>query len=416
MKQLFCLAKIVVLLVCSSSSIPAGQPATPPIEALTLDQALALAERQHPELAEAKALIDAAEGRVTQAGLFPNPEAIARMESAPLTGRTAREAEYLAGVSQPIPLGGRLGKGRQAEQLDRDRRIRELEVRRRNLQKRIRNAFATALYQTQAHQMQGKITTSLEKSVATTKARVEAGDLWKEELARAEMELLRAQVESKRSAAMHEQAMRALKAAIGNPDLPVKSLAGTLEAAFELSALETFTANLSNSPEMLLAGAEVRWREALLDLAKAERVPELRVEALYRRLEASKENAIDIGVTIPIPLFDRGQGRMREARAELSAAEARARSTENALNVRFQEMRDQFATALANSRILRTEVLPRVDSVLKASEARFEAGDISLAELLPVRRDWAAVQLTYLESLRDVMQAWADLSAFLQKP
>jgi outer membrane protein, heavy metal efflux system len=196
----------------------------------------------------------------------------------------------------------------------------------------------------------------------------------------------------------------------------VKSLAGTLEAAFELSALETFTANLSNSPEMLLAGAEVRWREALLDLAKAERVPELRVEALYRRLEASKENAIDIGVSIPIPLFDRGQGRMREARAELSAAEARARSTENALNVRFQEMRDQFATALANSRILRTDVLPRVDSVLKASEARFEAGDISLAELLPVRRDWAAVQLTYLESLRDVMQAWADLSAFLQKP
>ena len=50
--------------------------------------------------------------------------------------------------------------------------------------------------------------------------------------------------------------------------------------------------------------------------------------------------------------------------------------------------------------------------MLKGAEARYAAGDISLAEILPVRRDWAAVQLSYLESLRDVMQAWAALSPY----
>jgi hypothetical protein len=34
---------------------------------------------------------------------------------------------------------------------------------------------------------------------------------------------------------------------------------------------------------------------------------------------------------------------------------------------------------------------------------------------LPVRRDWAAVQLSYLESLRDVMQAWAALSPYVSR-
>ena len=48
--------------------------------------------------------------------------------------------------------------------------------------------------------------------------------------------------------------------------------------------------------------------------------------------------------------------------------------------------------------------------------ARHRAGDISLGEVLPVRRDWAAVQLTYLESLRDVMQAWAQVSGYLKSP
>lgn len=406
---------ISLLILAHSPFAYAAEQATNEFENLTLDQALDLAERLQPELAEAKALIESAEGRAKQAGTFPNPFAIARMESAPINGRTAGEAEYLAGVSQPIPLGGRLSKAREAEQLERDRRIQELEVRRRNLRKRVHSAFATALYQEQAFQTQGQIAASLEKFVATTKARVEAGDGLREDLARAEMGLLRAQVELRRSDFMREHAMVELKAAIGDPALSVKTLSGTLDAAFEIPTLETLAANLSTSPEVALAGAEVRAGQARVDLAKAERIPDVRVEVLYRRLEASKENSFDVGVSIPLPLFDRNQGRLREARAEVNASEARSRSTKNALSVRLHESHAHLTTALANTRALKTEVLPRADTVLKANEARFDAGDISLSEVLPVRGDWAAVQLTYLESLRDVMQAWANLSPFVNR-
>jgi cobalt-zinc-cadmium efflux system outer membrane protein len=240
---------------------------------------------------------------------------------------------------------------------------------------------------------------------------VDAGDALREELARAEMELFRAQVELRRAEAMREQSMVELKAAIGDPALRVTTLAGTLEATFEIPTLEALTANLSTHPEAASAGAEIRIRQARADLAKAERIPDVRVEALYRRLEGSKENAFDIGLSIPIPLFDRNQGRLREARAEVIAAEARSRSTQIALSTRAHESHTRLTTALANSRCLNANVLPRADTVLKAAEARFDAGDIGLGELLPVRRDWAAVQLTYLESLRDVMQAWAEVRA-----
>jgi outer membrane protein TolC len=75
-----------------------------------------------------------------------------------------------------------------------------------------------------------------------------------------------------------------------------------------------------------------------------------------------------------------------------------------------------LTTALAGSRAYKTEILTRAEMILKSTEARYGAGDISLAEVLPVRRDWATLQLSYIESLRDVMQAWADLEAYLKRP
>jgi hypothetical protein len=53
--------------------------------------------------------------------------------------------------------------------------------------------------------------------------------------------------------------------------------------------------------------------------------------------------------------------------------------------------------------------------MLKGAEARYAAGDISLSEILPLRRDWAGVQLVYLESLRDAMLAWSEIKQFAAK-
>jgi cobalt-zinc-cadmium efflux system outer membrane protein len=353
-------------------------------------------------------MIEAAEGRARQAGAFPNPEAIVGAQQ--LGG--ANTEEYVAGVGQAIPLGKRLGKAREAELLDREVRARGLEVKRREIRRRVHSAFATALYQERALQAQKELHGNAEKAVTITQARLEAGDALREDLARVEMELVRARVEFKRAESLRDQARLALAAAMGNPALPVKSLAGSLDLAFEIPTLETLAANLAAQPESLQAEADIRARNGRIDLAQAERVPDVKVEVLYHRLQGSRENTVDLGLSIPLPVFNRNEGRLREARAEAAAAEARARQTRNELSARLRESHLQLTTALANSRALKTEMLPKVETVLQGAERRYAAGDISLAEILPVRRDWAAVQLSYLETLRDVMQAWGELKSY----
>ena len=407
--------KIVILLilfgVLGGASDVFG--ATNQIELLTLDQALEMAERRHPQLAETRALIEAASGRAQQAGTFPNPEAILGAQQIPVQSYPVPDRQYVAGFGQTIPLGNRLAKAREAELLDREIRLRGLESVHRQLRKRVHGSFATALYQESAFQAQSRITAGLGSMVAVTKARLDAGDVIPQDLARSEMELARAEVELRRSESLRKQGLIALAAAVGDPDLEVKSVEGNLEVAFEVPTLDALAANLSTQPELQAAEAGVRASSARIALAKAERIPDVKVEALYHRLEVSEQNTFDLGMSFPLPLFNRNQGKLREARSEALAAEARVRNTANELNLKLRESYVALTNALDNLKTFRNQILPRAEIILKSAELRYASGDSALTDVLPVRRDWAAEHLSYLETLREVMLSWAEVSSFL---
>jgi hypothetical protein len=55
---------------------------------------------------------------------------------------------------------------------------------------------------------------------------------------------------------------------------------------------------------------------------------------------------------------------------------------------------------------LQDVLLPRDERVIRVTEACYTSGDISLSELLPVRRDWTKPCLAYLDALHNVKQAW----------
>lgn len=385
-------------------------------ESLTLEQALELAEQRHPQLAEARALVDASLAQAEQAGTLPNPEIVVRAEQLPVEREGSNQREYVAGVSQQVPLGGRLNKARQAELLEAEVRKRGLDRTRRELRRRVHAAFATALYQSRAFELQRQNATGYEKAAAITKARVGAGDLVPEELARVELELAKARAELRRSESLRGQSLLELTAATGVTQWKPVTLVGNLEETFELPAVEELLAQLSAHPESLEAEARIRSARAQINLAKAERVPDVKVEALYHRLEGTRENTIDVGLSIPLPLFNRNRGAIREAEAAAVAAEARAKTTAIELTTRLRTARLSLSTALENIRAFKNDILPRADTILKTAEARYSAGDMSLADVLPVRREWANIQLAYLESLRDAMSAWAELKTLLDSP
>ncbi len=402
---------------------PSGGPAAPPsqeatpeaVTALTLSRAFELADRSHPEIAHALAQLEAAAGRTLQAGLLPNPFAVARMESAPIRGRTTAEAEYILGASQRIPLGSRLSAASRIGRLEEERFRREIAVRRFEVHRRVQGAFATALYLDEVIEVETRAVQIAENGLAATSARLAVGDALPEDVARAEMELERARLDLERVQSIREQAQAELRAAIGDPSLAPPPLDAALEATLEIPTLAALSARLADHPSVAAAEAERTVQRARVDLAEVQRIPDVNLDLFYRRLEVSNTNSFDVGISIPLPLFDRNRGNIQEARAGAAAAEARARSTRNELERELRQAHTRLASALADARVLRDIILPRSEVVLRAFEARFAAGDASLTEVLPVRREHTAAQLAHLESLRLVMEAWAALSPYLQK-
>jgi outer membrane protein, heavy metal efflux system len=397
----------------SASTQAATRPTTQSsMASFTLEQALEHS-RAHPDLAAARARVEAATGRVQQAGLLPNPELVGRIESAPID--STGDAEYLAGISQGIPLGGRLSAATGLEKLDRERLNREAQVREIEVARAVRGAFATALYAQEVVQTHSDLVQAAADAVAIAQARVDAGDAVREELARAQMEHARVRLEFTKAQSIRQQAMLALMAAIGDPSIGVDSVAGDLATALEIPTLEDLSDRLAQSPFMTALAADVAVERARLDLARAERVPDINLDLLYRRLGETDQNAFDAGFRIAVPVFDRSRGRLREARADAVAAESRATSAAYAMQVQLRNAHARLTQSIATAKALREEILPRAEQLVAAVQARYRAGDTSLSEVLLVQRDRAAQKLLYLETLRDVLSAWAELAPLVAK-
>ena len=383
------------------------------IDRLTLERALEIAERRHPQLAEARALVDAAGGRARQAGALPNPEAILGAQQIPARDYPVPDRQYLAGFGQTIPLGDRLGRAREVELLEREVRLRGLESVRRRIRQRVQGRFATALHQESAHDAQARIVSATSLSLSVVKARLDAGDAIPQDVAQAEIALALAEVDLRRIETLRKQGLTTLSTEIGEPELEVVSVEGTLDAAFEIPTLESLATGISALPEIRAAEAAAQAGRMRVELAEAERIPDVKLEALYHRLEISGQNTVDFGLSFPLPLLNRNQGRIQEARADAAAAAARARDLANGMNLDLRTSHLSLTRALEALKTHRTRILPRAETVLRAAELRHSAGDSALTEVLDARRHWAAVHLAYLEVLREAMQSWAEVSTFV---
>ena len=380
---------------------------------LDVGAAIALAWHYHPALAAARARVEAASGRKLQAGLYPNPVFSARMESAPFSGKSTGDAEYPVGFSQRILLGGRLGAGVKVAEAERQRLFYDFEQRRRDVEKKVRGAFAAALFAQQALLVETQVLQAAQEVARIARERVDSGDAAADEAARAELEAARSKIARSRAELERQKALIELRTAMGDEAPPLPELGGDLEAVLSLPELGELLERMSESPILRAHSAAVAQSAARILRAEAERIPDIDVGLFYRRLEETETDAFDVGFAIQLPIFNRNQGTLQAARAELLEARANQRQVEASLVSRIRTSYWKLKHALETVRLFREELSPRSQTVVEAAEERYRAGDTSLAELIPIRRDSREVEMGYLISLRRVATEWAELRSLV---
>lgn len=386
-------------------------------ESLTLDAALVRALANNRELAAARVRVEEAKARLQQAGLWPNPELEVggRFDNA---FSSEGEHGFAAGVNQPFSISGRIARQKGVARVEVERTIAEVADQDRRLVGDVRRAF-TGLFATEEQTKLQKFLIGLNQELLTaTKAAQQQGQVSEKDVNAILIALQQAQQRQRVLEIQRRTRLLELNKLMGQPAEHEFVGVGTLEfktlAEFSVFSL---TNSLVRRPDFVVAQFDVSLAQAGQRLVKAERFEDWRIGASYERDKSVVDGAppqnvsqfVGLKLTIPLPIFDRKQGRLRET----VALEDRAQKTVEALKLQIsQELADAQQRVKTLAPLLESytpEILKRAEDNVKLVENGYRQGQASIVEVIQSRQQFAELKSSYIETLAEYQRAVIDL-------
>ena len=106
-----------------------------------------------------------------------------------------------------------------------------------------------------------------------------------------------------------------------------------------------------------------------------------------RRYETSDDFALVAGLSIPLPVLNRNQGRLSESRAALSRTRADSEAARVRVHTSLFEVYQEFQHHIHRADTLRDEVIPRLSKALDETRRGYEKGRYSYFEWRSVQAD-----------------------------
>ncbi len=364
-----------------------------------------------PAIAKAQAEIEAAEGHWQQVGLLPNPIVGYTGNQLGSGGRTEQHGVL---ISQEVPTAGKLRTNRAVAAAQ----IQHAEQRLAAEQIRVVTSARASFYELLAAQQRVELATKLANSSAQTARVIEdllkGREVGRSDLLQARIEADAARVVLERSRNQHRAAAKQLAALIGEPWYEVVTVSGSLadelpEIPWE-SAVERL---LAESPELAMATADWERAEWALERALAQAYPNLTVQGVVQRDNDIGGTDGAIQATLPLPLWNRNQGGIRQAEAEVAAAQYAMGRMEQSLRQRLAVVYERYASARYAATMYQGSILGNARENLDLADELYRAGDVNYLTLLTAQRTYFEKNLAYLEALRETWLALVEIEGFV---
>lgn len=397
----------------------------PEAPVLRLEDLEQMATQRNPTVAQAEAAIKAAEGRRVQAGLFPNPVIGYFLEEFAFR-KPSETMEQGAFIEQTIPLGGKLSKARRVFAREKDQTITLAEAQRLRVTNSIRMLYFETLGAQRLVELRDDLSQLAREAVEITSELSNVGQADRPDQLEIEIEAERAEIDFLRAQNEWRQSWRTLATMVGNPELPPARLAGSAEEELapldETQLLDTL---LAQSPEVKVAQTGIERARAVLARERAQRVPDLffkgglgynyeRFEPVVPSIAGQRkglEGRLEVGVNVPI--FNRNQGAIAAAEAELAIAERELDRLSLVLRARFASGFREYRNAQQMVERYRTQVIPRARQAYQMYLSSFRQMAAAYPQVLIAQRTLFQVEVEYARALIDLRQRAVSLRGFL---
>ena len=408
---------------------PGLQPVTPKIgEAqkksqgpmFTLEQLEQLAFKNNPTLPQASAEIASAKGRRLQSGLYPNPSVGYSGEQIRGGSRGGGEQGFF--VSQQFILGGKLGLNRRIA----DQEISQAGAEGEEQRLRVTNAVRILYYQGLASQEMVETRKELARlageAVKISRQLYNAGQRDETEVLQAEIEANEADLGVISAENSQRRTLSSLAATVGDRRVESGTLEGNMESDLPAINEEEFVESLlRDSPAVKIAQAGVARAEATLARARREPIPDLQVRAGLQRngefLDSLGAHRIGLQgfaeVGIPLNIFNRNQGNVQSARADVERAQQEVRRIQFVLRERASSFVQNYRTSSAFVERYQKQMLPRAQRSYELMLKKYGLMQASYPQALLAQRTLFRLSADYIYALEGLWTNSVALRGFL---
>jgi len=371
--------------------------------ALSLQYLEGIALANNPTLVQANAQFRGEQGAAYQAGLPFNPVIGYTGEQIGVNG-TAGELQG-GFIAQEIVTGGKL-------RLSRAKWAQRAQIAATNAQaqqQRVLNDVQTQFCRTLAAQrvveIHRKLVANGDDNFQTHREMLNLGQTTASAVLQAEVELRRDQLNLKDAENDLQQAWRTLVALVGCPQLTPTRLEDSLSPIQEPLDYELALGQLlSSSPELVAARQKIRHDQLQLEREKVEPIPNILVDARVGRNVEAGDTTAGVSIGLPIPLFDRNQGTIQQAQADLTRAQAEARRLELELQTRMAAEYRSYLSAWQRVEEYQTTMLPKSKEATDLLRQSYQDRRAPWVDVIASERLNMTLEAEYVESLKTYHQ------------
>jgi cobalt-zinc-cadmium efflux system outer membrane protein len=392
--------KIPVHWLAAAFLLPAVVASAAQPQNLTLRDAVLRAADRNPDLAHFAFELAAQDSRIEQAGQLPPLHFNVDVDNFAGSGASSwlSGAELTLSLSRVVELGGqarrRVDVGRrQREHIDVSRQAAQLDT----LAEVARRFIHVASDQEQLELTQ-LATRLAEDTLTEVRRRVEAARSPAVELSRAQIVVSRARLEQEH--AEHEllSSRRKLAAMWGDRDADFDRVDTDLFRMPVITDFDALAGQLSSSPQFMEFASEARQRDAEMQLAMARARASITWSVGVRRLQRDGDMALVAGFSMPLQSAQRAAPAIAEARAQKSAVLAREQAARVRAEASLYELVQELRHSIAETLLLRDEVMPRIEEAVEATQYAWERGRYSYLEWTEAQSERVALQRALIEA------------------
>jgi cobalt-zinc-cadmium efflux system outer membrane protein len=382
-------------------------PETADGQPLTLADLEQIALTNNPTIPQAGALVQQQQGLTRQAGLYPNPQAGYLRTDADQDGQSQTNGVFL---SQTIVTAGKLRLARQAGRQDIQMRQWQLNAQQYRVLNDLRIRYYEVLGAQQAVQAAKDLVKLAEDGLRAAEELLKAKQGARPDVLQAKIQLAAIRTSLQDAEYRHRAAWQQMANVAGVADLPHAPLVGSLEDNIpNLDWNESLQRLLASSPLLKTQEAEIRAAQYELKAAYAQAVPDVSVQVVAQRDHIMKFSSVSTLVALPVPLFNRNQGGIVNARGVLQQQQKEYERIRLALSDALAASFRQYQTLRTQSERLGKEILPQAKENLDLTTQAYKAGRLDFLHVLNARQTYFQSDLARIDALTELHKVVAEI-------